>query len=58
MIDITSKYGEDIEIKFNPEKTQLMQFNNHKRIKLNNCKPITMNGKCIEIVENMKYLGF
>ena len=55
MLNITQRYGEKWEIKFNPDKTTYMIFgNNNKKICSN--EPI-FDGIRIKKVKKMKYLG-
>ncbi|CAF0797293.1 unnamed protein product [Brachionus calyciflorus] len=46
-IDITERYGYEIEINYNPSKTTYMVFN----------EDLILNGSTITQVESMKYLG-
>ena len=61
MINIVENFGIDIEIKFNPLKTNYIAINSHtKKIKLLIAKDNTIlhiNGAKIDEVNTMKYLG-
>ena len=61
MLDVTQKYGEKWEIKFNPDKTTFMVFGEKKKDKKkqpnNSDANLIFDGTIIKRVKTMKYLG-
>ncbi len=61
LIDIVEQFGEVREIKFNPSKTNYIGVNEHVEIKskryMDDIKFIRMDGKIIDSVSSLKYLG-
>jgi len=54
LLDICSAYGEKWKIKFNPTKSNIMEFGK----KIYKALSLTVNGKIIEKVKEMKILGY
>lgn len=63
LIKIVEEYGQSLEIKFNPSKTQMIIFNDN--VKLNKTNRVTdawqqkvkMYGEAIQEVDTLRYLG-
>ena len=54
LLDICSTYGENWKIKFNPTKSNIREFGK----KIYKTLSLTVNGKIIEKVKEMKILGY
>lgn len=61
MLDVTQKYGNTVEVKYNPDKTVYMIFGQNKLEKMldmqNQTSNPTFDGIRITRVESMRYLG-
>ena len=62
LVNVAEKYGEEMEIKFNPSKTNYISINRRISIKTkkhtNDLKQITMYNEPIIEIESMRYLGY
>ena len=56
MISTCSKYCHEFGLSFNPTKSKVMVFSKGN-VDYESLKPITMDGKDVEYVSNIKYLG-
>jgi len=60
LLNITGAFGIKREIKFNPDKSVIMIFENDKKKPIKNeaiVNPFTLNGQNIPVVNSMRYLG-
>ena len=55
IIKICESYGIQYQVQFNPDKSKIMIFSNNR---INNNINVKLNDKCVEVVSNLKYLGF
>lgn len=61
MLDVVTKIGIKLQIKFNPDKTNYLSINEHRKINnrmyLNDDITLKMDGMVIENVKSFRYLG-
>jgi len=61
LINVVEKFGKELEIKFNPEKTNYIGVNEHLQVKgsihKRDIKFIRMYGVIVDSVSSLKYLG-